>query len=119
MKFFYKVSASLTTRAIKRTEKVLQKTFEKQYLWSYEFFNKYWPLSFERYLLDFKKKYKVKNIQKDSFLYNQLKSQYLGYKVYLTFTDFTYTAYLNCVKDVVNYFNNLKDGDFNGKTFLS
>lgn len=106
MKYFYKMASSLTTRALKRSEIVLHKTFERQFKWSYDYFNKHWFLSFSDYLKAFKLKYKVKNIMNGSFLYNQLKGQYLGYKEYLHFVDKNYTTYLSCVKNAIEYIKN-------------
>lgn len=100
MNYFYKVSANLTTRVIKRAEKKVSKICNLQFEWSFNYFSKHWFISFKDYLFAFKTKYKVKNIEVNSFLYNELKSQYLGYKDYLENYDTNnYEDYLNCVKD--------------------
>lgn len=111
MQFFYKVSANLSARALKRGEKALQKVLEKQFKWSYDYLNNNWSLDmcFQKYLKAFKSKYKVKCIKSDSLLFNQLKSQFIGYKVYLQFNnDKSYASYLTCVKDVAKDLTNMK-----------
>lgn len=112
MEFFYKVGAKFTTRAMKRAEKTLGKVFNKQFEWSFDYLRKHYPIKFSDYIKAFKLKYKVKCINKDSLLYNQLKSQYIGYKLSLQFdTMHTYVDYLNCVKDVANDLPNIKDSE--------
>lgn len=108
MNFTYKISAKLTSVALKKAETKMLKTIEKESKWSYEYFNKYWPMSYGRFTIDFKKKYGVKHINNGSFLENLLQCQYLAYKVYLTFNLKTYENYLTCIKDTANDLKNMK-----------
>lgn len=74
---FYNINAKLTTKAIKKVEKITKEMLEKEFEWSYNYLMlKYYGCSYTQFRVAFKSKFKTKNISSGSVLDKMLLSQY-------------------------------------------